>query len=146
MTIKNKMKKSNQVLAVIIFFALLVIVGSVLTMENIPEIKSMFIITIVVILAFVFLMKTAKNTRDEKEGLTIEDERSRKVSLLAGAISFQISIWFLVVLLFISNVFEIVPLSSESALGAGILGMPIIYGITWLWANKQEDLDKAVKF
>jgi hypothetical protein len=32
------------------------------------------------------------------------------------------------------------------ALGLGIVGMAVIFGITWLWANKQEDLDIAVKF
>ena len=146
MKTKKEMKKSYKVLFIVSLLVVLAIVGSLVAMKKVPSIESIFIVAVIVILAVIFVVKSVRDAKDEKKGLTIEDERSRKVSLLAGAKSFKITIWYLLILMWISNVLEIVPLSSELSLGAGILGMAIIYGITWLWANKQEDLDQVVKF
>ena len=98
------------------------------------------------ILAVIFIARGLKDAKDAKKGRTIEDERSRKVSLLAGAKSFKYSMWYLLILMWLSSVMELIPMNSEIAFGAGILGMAAIYGITWIWANKQEDLDQAVGF
>ena len=146
MKTENKINKSYKVLFGVISLIALVLAGLFVSRKKVPGIEIISIAILVVILAVIFIGKNLKNVKDAKKGLTIEDERSRKVSLLAGAKSFQISIWYLLVLMWVSSVLEIIPLNTEQALGAGILGMAIIYGITWLWANKQEDLDIAVRF
>jgi peptidoglycan/LPS O-acetylase OafA/YrhL len=115
-------------------------------MKKVPKMEFISIAAIVAILAVIFLAKHWKDAKDTKKGLAVEDERSRKVLLLTGAKSFKISMWYLLVLMWVSSVFEIITLNSEMALGLGIVGMAVIFGITWLWANKQEDLDIAVKF
>ncbi|MDP7180148.1 MAG: hypothetical protein QF824_02680 [Candidatus Woesearchaeota archaeon] len=140
------MKKSYKVLLVTILLVALVIVGLLVSMKKVPKMEFISIAAIVAILAVIFLAKHWKDAKDTKKGLAVEDERSRKVLLLTGAKSFKISMWYLLVLMWVSSVFEIITLNSEMALGLGIVGMAVIFGITWLWANKQEDLDIAVKF
>ncbi len=146
MKTENKINKSYKVLFGVISLIALVLAGLFVSMKKVPRIEIISIAILVVILAVIFIGKNLKNVKDAKKGLTIEDERSRKVMLLAGAKSFQVSMWYLLVLMWVSSVLEIIPLNTEQALGAGILGMAIIYGVTWLWANKQEDLDIAVRF
>jgi len=146
MKTENKINKSYKVLFGFISLIALVLAGLFVSMKKVPRIEIISIAILVVILVVIFIGKNLKNVKDVKKGLTIEDERSRKVALLAGAKSFQISMWYLLILLWFSSVLEIIPLNTEQALGAGILGMAIIYGIIWLWANKQEDLDIAVRF
>jgi hypothetical protein len=48
--------------------------------------------------------------------------------------------------MWVSSVLNIIPLNTEQALGFGIVGMAVIYGLTWIWANKQENLDITVRF
>ena len=143
---KNKTIKSYKPLYFVISLVLLALVGLFVAMKKVDMIQIIPIAIVVIILGIIFISKNLKDAKDVKKGLTIEDERSRKVSLLAGAKSFQISMWYILILMWVSSVLNIITLNPEQSLGFSIVGMAIIYGITWLWANKQEDLDIAVKF
>jgi peptidoglycan/LPS O-acetylase OafA/YrhL len=146
MKTKKNTKKAYRVLLVVVSLIALALIGLFISKNQFPGMEIVGIAVVVVILAVIFIGKNLKNVKDTKKGLTIEDERSRKVSLLAGAKSFQISIWYLLVLMWVSSVLNIIPLNTEQALGFGIVGMAVIYGLTWIWANKQENLDITVRF
>jgi uncharacterized membrane protein len=143
---KTENKKQYWKLAIVgsLFLCLLIIIGFIFLRDQ--NITLIAIAIIVLALAGVFVAKRLKSIKDVKKGLTLEDERSRKVLLLTGAKAFQISIWYILILMWLSSVLEIVALEVEMALGLSIVGMAVIFGITWLWANKQEDLDKTVRF
>jgi hypothetical protein len=92
----------------------------------------------IIVIGVVFGIKTIRELREKKKGLTIEDERSRKVKLVAGARAFQASIWFMFILMWLVNVLEIIKIGIEQIFGVAILGMGIVFGVCWLWANRQD--------
>ena len=143
---ENKMNKSHKILFILASLIVVVLAGLFSNIKTVPGIEIISIAIVVVILAVIFIGKYLKITKDAKKGLTIEDERSRKVLLLTGAKSFQISMWYLFVLIWVSGVLDIITLNATTALVSAMVGMAVIFGITWLWANKQEDLDIAVRF
>ncbi|MFH1522706.1 MAG: hypothetical protein ABIE43_02695 [Patescibacteria group bacterium] len=76
----------------------------------------------------------------------MHDERSKKIMVLAGYKAFLISIWWLLILSYVTDEFNLIEFRDTSqALGMGILGMAIIFGICWLWQSKKgdEDLNKC---
>jgi peptidoglycan/LPS O-acetylase OafA/YrhL len=64
-----------------------------------------------------------------RKGEPAEDELSKKVQLRAAAISYYISIYIWLAILFIK---DRVKLDSDEMIGAGILGMAITWAISWL--------------
>ena len=74
-----------------------------------------------------------------KKGLPVEDERSKKVMNVACAKAYLISIWFLLILSWMSD--EIIQFRDvQQALGGGILGMAVILGLCWVYYNRKPDL------
>jgi len=98
----------------------------------------MFLISgFIIIIGVAFGIKSYRDHREKKKGFKVEDERSEKVKLIAGAKAFQASIWWLLILMWLVNVLEIIKISIEQIFGVAILGMGIIFGICWLIANKK---------
>ncbi len=64
-----------------------------------------------------------------KRGEPAEDELSRKVLQKTAAISYYISLYLWVFLIFLK---DRVAFDTEELLGTGILAMAVIYGIVWL--------------
>ena len=86
-------------------------------------------------------MHFKKSFDDAKKGLPLYDERSKKVLNLAFEKSFLISVWWLLILSWISDEWNLIEFRDVSqALGAGILGMVIILGVCWLYYNRKQDL------
>ena len=61
-----------------------------------------------------------------------EDELSKKVMVKASSLSYYISIYLWLFLMYIS---DRVTWETHTLLGAGILGMAIIFFLSWLWAK-----------
>jgi hypothetical protein len=61
-----------------------------------------------------------------------EDELSKKIMLKASALSYYISIYWWLFLMYIS---DRVKWESHTLVGAGILGMAIIFLLSWLWTK-----------
>jgi hypothetical protein len=78
---------------------------------------------------------------DVKKGYPIQDERSQKVLMIAFAKAFLFSIWWLLILSFISE--NINFRDPGQALNIGIFGMAVLFGLCFLWYNKKQDLDKV---
>lgn len=94
-------------------------------------------IIVLVFAIFVFI----RGNRDMKKGFPLRDERSKKIIVLAGYKTFLISIWYLLILSWIANAGWIQFRDVSQALGAGILGMAIIFGLCWLWVNRKAELE-----
>lgn len=59
----------------------------------------------------------------------IEDELSKKIMIKASSISYYISIYLWLIIMYFSDK---VALESHSLIGAGILGMAIIFLLSWI--------------
>ena len=77
---------------------------------------------------FVAVTRARSSARKEPP----EDEFSKKVLLKASSLSFYISIYWWLFLMYIS---DRVKWESHTLVGAGILGMAIIFLLSWVWTK-----------
>lgn len=84
------------------------------------------------------LARVFKNLKDEKKGLTTEDELSKKIKMKAGANAFMASfyLWTMILLFTMDS-----DLSNEIILGTGIFGMGLLFIGFWLYHNKRGIYD-----
>jgi peptidoglycan/LPS O-acetylase OafA/YrhL len=73
-----------------------------------------------------------KRLRSVKRGEPAEDELSKKVLQRTAAISYYISLYIWVFLIWLK---DRVTFDTEELLGTGILAMAVTFGITWLVLN-----------
>lgn len=66
------------------------------------------------------------------KGEPAEDEMTRKVMLKTSSMSYYISIYLWLAIMYFSDRFK---LESHTLIGAGILGMAIVFGICWMVYN-----------
>jgi hypothetical protein len=80
------------------------------------------------------LVRAVKNLKDEKKGLTIEDELSKRIKEKVAAKSFYASfyIWTMIIVFTVDS-----KIRSEILLGIGVVGMSLIYIGIWLYHNKK---------
>ena len=67
-----------------------------------------------------------------KNKLPAEDEMSKKILRRGAATSYYVSLYLWLALMFFE---EHIALERSTLIGAGILGMAIIYGLSWLYHN-----------
>jgi len=122
-----------------------ILVALVLILATIPLIKEkgfdlpqLLIIVFAILLAMSFIWRRIRELKTIDAGFPLLNERLDKVNLFAAAKSFEISIWWLLAIILSVNIFEIVELNADQVVGVGIVGMIIIFGISWLWANSKE--------
>lgn len=84
------------------------------------------VILVVVLFALFFGFKRLSSAR---RGEPVEDERSKRVMERTAALSYYISLYFWVFLLFIK---DRIAFDQEELLGTGILGMAVSFAISWL--------------
>jgi uncharacterized membrane protein len=101
-----------------------------------------FIIPLLVVIFMVFLIE--HRYRDIKEGMPLEDERSRKVTNRAAATTFYISLYWLMFISFFEAFFARLSgaerLDAGQTTGIGIAGMAIIFIISWFYYNYKGKL------
>jgi peptidoglycan/LPS O-acetylase OafA/YrhL len=73
-----------------------------------------------------------KRLGSSRRGEPAEDELSKKVLQKTAAFSFYISLYMWVAMIYLSDKIK---LESHSLIGAGILGMAVIYVICWIVFN-----------
>ena len=118
-----------------------VILGVAAFILKVPDLHPLPLIAgIVAVLALVIIVQALKDFRNLKEGFPVEDERSKKVKMIAEARAFSLSLYWLLILLWGVSVFELINLDVEEIIIASILGMSGIFVVSWFWANRQEDL------
>jgi len=86
-----------------------------------------------------FIVYTKRQLSSVKNGLPVEDERSKKVMNTAFAKAYLISIWYLLILSWASD--SLIQFRDVSqALGMGILGMATIFGLCWVYYNVKPNI------
>ena len=78
---------------------------------------------------------------DVKKGFPYEDERTKKVMVNAAAKAYYISLYWLLAISFSVEVLEIIELDVGGAIGTGIVGMAIIFGICYWYFNRKGDVE-----
>ena len=73
-----------------------------------------------------------KRLSSERRGEPSEDELSKKILQRSAAVSYYVSLYIWVFLLFIK---DRVTIDTEQLLGTGILAMAVTFGISWLILN-----------
>lgn len=124
------MKKA--ILPVVI--SILVVISLIVWMVNDPGLKSsdniqFIIILLLVIFGFYF---GYRRITSEKRGEPAEDELSKKVLQKAAALSYYLSLYLWLVIMYLTDKLKNDP---EVMFGWGILGMGIIFAISWLFYN-----------
>lgn len=94
----------------------------------------------VMVLATIVSYKYLKNKVFEK-GQPAQDERTRKVSLVAGSRAFLYSLWF-ILFLSIASIDLIEFRDVQQALGIAVSGMAMILGLCWLYYKRKENIEE----
>jgi peptidoglycan/LPS O-acetylase OafA/YrhL len=89
-----------------------------------------FGVIIIVVVFAIFL--GFKRFSSAKRGEPAEDELSKKVLQKTAALSFYISLYLWLAMIYFSDKIK---LESDALIGAGILGMAVIYAICWVIIN-----------
>lgn len=99
--------------------------------ENFNKMDILHIGLITLIVGFAVFVGL-KRLRSEKLGEPIEDELSKKILQKTAAISYYISLYIWVFLIFLKDRVEF---ETEELLGTGILAMAVTFVIAWLILN-----------
>lgn len=122
--------------AIIIAFLAVLVLGTMLiwflNSDNTIKGSSYLMIGIqVVVLAFAVLVVVRRWTA-RKHQLPAEDEMSKRILQRGAATSYYLSLYLWLVLMFFE---ERINLERSTLIGAGILGMAILYGLSWVYHN-----------
>lgn len=83
----------------------------------------------VVILAFAAL-RVVRGLSDARNQLPAEDELSKMIMLRTGSTAFQLSLFLWLV---IGSVEDRIDLEGHTIIGGGILGMAILFALSWIY-------------
>jgi peptidoglycan/LPS O-acetylase OafA/YrhL len=97
--------------------------------ESLMENFHFFVIILIVAFA---LFIGYKRLKSERRGEPSEDELSKKVLQKAAALSYYISLYLWVFMIYIK---DRVVMDVEVLISSGILGMAVIFAISWLYFN-----------
>ena len=89
----------------------------------------LMIATAAVILTFAVL-RVVRGVSDAKNQLPPEDELSKMIMLRTGNTSFQLSLFLWLV---IGSVEDRIEMEGHTIIGAGILGMAILFALSWIY-------------
>jgi peptidoglycan/LPS O-acetylase OafA/YrhL len=92
--------------------------------------SSMVIIQFVVVVFAIFF--AFRRLRSAKQNLPAEDEMSKKILRRGAATSYYVSIYMWLAFMFFE---ERIDLERSTLIGAGILGMALIYALSWIYHN-----------
>jgi len=119
------------VLASAIFW--LITLGAEFSSTNIFQFGVLFIIV-----AFAVYIGF-KKLGNAKRGEPVEDELSKKVKTKAAAMSYYVSLYWFLVLMYISDKLD---LETNTTLGIAILGMAIFWFVFWIYYNSKGNTNE----
>lgn len=92
--------------------------------------SSILMIAIAVVILVYGILILVKGVRDAKNRLPSRDELSKKILLRGAATSYYVSIYLWLAIMYFE---ERIELERSSLIGAGILGMAIIFALSWMY-------------
>lgn len=125
--------KSNLRTILVVILAVLVVATFILWITNSEKSFDfgsilMFVIPVVILVYAVLLIR--KRWVDAREQMPAEDELSKIIRLKSGYTSFQISLFLWLV---IGSIEDRVDLEGHTIIGAGIMGMAVIWTLCWIY-------------
>ncbi len=127
------------VIAALVILASLLLAATLLAKGNIIDI--VLPIGIIVIIGLFMIPFVKRRWFDVRKGFPSEDERSKKVMTNASSKAYYVSLYWLLLISFSVEVLEIVELDVGQAIGIGIVGMAILFGIFFLYYNGKGDVE-----
>jgi uncharacterized membrane protein len=102
-----------------------------------------YIIPLILVVFMVFFI--ARRYRDIKNGMPLEDERSKQVITKAAATSFQVTLYWLLAIsifepFFAKILFSTQKLDASQTVGGAIAGMAVFFFIFWFYYDKKGKL------
>ena len=94
---------------------------------NIQEV--LMIIALVLVVGFAMFL-AFRRLRDAKSNLPTEDEMSKNIMRRGAATSYYLSIYLWLVLMMFEDKFD---LERSSLIGAGIMGMALLFALSWVY-------------
>tara|TARA_B100001971_G_scaffold202644_1_gene216651 strand:- start:812 stop:1243 length:432 start_codon:yes stop_codon:yes gene_type:complete len=141
---KKKEYRSNKgivygKLMVGILLSLSLIIWAIVAGRDGGVLSAIVLVIIALTIAVFFIGYTIRELKSVKQGLPVEDERSKKVMNLAFAKAYLISIYLILFLSWASD--DLIQFKDVSqGLNVSILGMAIIFGLCWLYYNRRPDI------
>lgn len=125
------MKKS---IIIFVIVALILLTTGLFFYLNIDQLKwvdylQFGIIGIVIIFALLVGIKRLKSFREKEP---VEDEMSKKIMQKTSSISYYVSLYMWIFLIFIN---DRIKFETEELIGMGVLLMALIFAITWIILN-----------
>ena len=115
---------------IIFVIAALVLIPLALWALNVRgDIQEVLMISVVFLLVGFAVLVGINRLKSHRNNEAPEDELSKKVMTKASSLSFYISIYFWLVMSYIS---DRVSLETQSLIGMGIVGMSVIFFLSWL--------------
>lgn len=99
--------------------------------------SALFPILAALALIFFSVVILKRKFEEVKKGFPARDERTKKIFIYAGYKTFLISLYWLLGISFAEDYGIIQFRDVQQAIGVGILGMSIIFGLSYLWINKR---------
>ena len=94
------------------------------------EIADLMQYAIIIVLVAFALIFGIRRLRSERRGEPAEDELSKKIMQRAAAIAYYVSLYWWLVLVYLSDNWQ---KETESLIGTGILGMAILFALCWIY-------------
>jgi peptidoglycan/LPS O-acetylase OafA/YrhL len=121
-----------------IFIAVLAVTVMVLMIlllvrtDNPINIKETFIISIQFVVVAFAIVVVFRKLKAAKQKLPTEDEMSKKILRRGAATSYYVSMYMWIGFMYFE---ERIELERHSLIGAGILGMALIFALSWIYHN-----------
>lgn len=143
-----KKDKFRLILIAVLTFTLLVgiaLYGFITISEKEVKLGSLISILIPLLLVIFMTFFILRRYKDIKQGMPLEDERSRKVMTQAAAKSFYVSLYWLLFIswfesFFADKLFGLEQLDAGQTVGGGIAGMAVAFFIFWIYYDRKGKL------
>jgi len=125
--------KSNLRTILIVVVAVLVVATFALWIANSDisfDFSSVLMMVIPVVILVNAVLLIRKRMSDARDQMPAEDELTKMIRLRSGNTSFQLSLFLWLV---IGSVEDRVEVEGHTIIGAGILGMAIIFALSWMY-------------
>ena len=134
---KTRVVLAGIIAALVILGSLLLIVALLAEGENMQLVLPIGIVVIIVLFMIPFVKR---RLFDVKKGFPFEDERSKKVMTNASSKAYYVSLYWLLAISFSVETFEIIEMDVSQAIGTGIVGMAVLFGIFFVYYDGKGDL------
>jgi len=114
---------------------------SIISIKNNHNLIGALLLILGVIFLSTSLIVLGKKYRNVKLGINLE-RKKKEIIHLATSKAFVWSIVYLIVLSWFISIFEFLKFNVEQALGAGILGMIVIFALCWIYYDQFAKVEK----